>query len=673
MKRKHEAVMEEGHEAAMEEGHEDVSQSSLNVCPLAPAKMKSGYYQGKCTMLRGLRLSYESNMQPLETPRVFGAIHQAAFSVLGPEAIDTVSHDQAKLRGLADTVQSMATYWAIPKQAASVTDNESAPEVVATDPEPAASQEPTGSNARENIASRTLRFMRGRLHRSSVPQKRARDDTLPGADNEALGLVVPGPSARPKDRNQRVANEAKERDGLECIFTNAKATIDAAHILPHSINAADDHVSFFSMIVPHLTTMFGETFANRLADLLGSRGASDEPWNILTLDASLHRLFDKGLIGFRPDKITKTIRDGDVTFNVHLSIHWLWKTQLQFRHKVAPTSRTVDMMQAMTPDYQLHRKKYGIHHKMTDKRIHDGTLVSIEQYSLEDAQKMYDCLGMSWAMRMILCLAGGAGVPTCDPKDDDDFHESEATNELWDEFENHEAILDECFGRPEKPAVATEPAPALEPLPAPATHCQETSEESAGDTSTGSRHRWSPVPSLSGNFPFTSAMFRRSRSSGDSSEDSSQGSSSLWSRVKPPSSRTTVDSTGKGKATGGGGQIELLVPPRPLPFPLNPENWIPELEMESISKSVGTLSLTAGAAGEPLHTAGAAGEPLQTMMVGKDGEQQRTVLYLSYENLETNHFCMLDHSDTARLRVQTCAAAAARPRTQHQHQAYMAL
>lgn len=449
------AETEPEYKAETKPEHHHVSwQSSLTVCPLAPQDMPPGYFTGKAAILNGLSQSYESQMQPFETPRVFGAIHLAAFSILGPEAIDTVSHDQAKLRAVGDTIQSVANYFvtgSIPKQAAGAADSESAEAVTskATDPEPAVSQEPAGSNARENIASRTFRFMRGRLHRSSVPQKRARDDTLTGADNEAPGPAARRPSTRPRDRNKTVAIKTKKRDGLQCIFTHARVAVDGAHILPHAINAAEDHVSFFSMIVPHLTTMFGGTFANRLTELVGSRGASDQMWNMLTLEPYLHRLFDMGLIGFRPERITKTIlEEGGEVFHVQFGIHWLLRTELQCCHVVVPTDETLRMMQTVRPEYQLNKKKFGAHNKESDARIPDGTLVSIQQVSLEDAQKMYDCLGMSWAMRMILFLAGAAGIPDGDPRSDDEFHDSAETNGFWDEFENHQAILDECFGPP---------------------------------------------------------------------------------------------------------------------------------------------------------------------------------------------------------------------------------
>ncbi|KAK8147529.1 hypothetical protein G3M48_001497 [Beauveria asiatica] len=124
---------------------------------------------------------------------------------------------------------------------------------------------------------------------------------------------------------------------------------------------------------------------------------------------------------------------------------------------------------------------------------------------------------------------------------------------------------------------------------------QESSEDSAGRRSLFTLPHFSPVPSLTSNFPFTSAIYHR-RSSRGFSEDSTAGPttepSSSRTRSEIPSSHTTLSSQAPDKTASGAGQIELQVVSAPLQFASDPDNLIPELsELQIADKTVGEPAL----------------------------------------------------------------------------------
>lgn len=198
--------------------------------------------------------------------------------------------------------------------------------------------------------------------------------------------------------------------------------IDAAYILPRSINSSEEEVSFLTL-APILTIMFGATFTQRLQSLVGSPGSSDKSWNILTLDAYLHRLYEMGLVGFRPRQISYVKVGGMFYPHVHFTIHWIGKTKMQLSKAVMPGRVSLASMIQPLEEFHNNRKLYHIFDCVKGTRIPEGAEVRVLHSTVEQAQMMHDCLTMSWAIRMIMYLAGGAGTPDGDPSSDEYYHE----------------------------------------------------------------------------------------------------------------------------------------------------------------------------------------------------------------------------------------------------------
>ncbi|KAM3477031.1 hypothetical protein MY8738_006629 [Beauveria namnaoensis] len=72
-------------------------------------------------------------------------------------------------------------------------------------------------------------------------------------------------------------------------------------------------------------------------------------------------------------------------------------------------------------EFSANKARYSIFDADTGARIADGTEYFVEMCTLDDAKKMYDCLGLSWVVRSILFMAGGAGTPDAKPKSDFEY------------------------------------------------------------------------------------------------------------------------------------------------------------------------------------------------------------------------------------------------------------
>ncbi|OAA52856.1 hypothetical protein ISF_09239 [Cordyceps fumosorosea ARSEF 2679] len=208
----------------------------------------------------------------------------------------------------------------------------------------------------------------------------------------------------PKPRSQYQAENAKRRDGNMEILTNNMTGIDAAHILPYGMTSTSDGA--------------------RLRVLIESEELPSSTWNLLTPNCYVHRPYDKGLIAFRPERITKMIKDSEEIFHVHLSIHWLGENCHQML-RVCQAHREPNAGHVhIAGRVSRKRGNIGTFTMYTKgQRVADGTETEIGFPDLDDAQKMVDRLAMSWFMRMILFLAGGAGIPFGDPRDNEEQHD----------------------------------------------------------------------------------------------------------------------------------------------------------------------------------------------------------------------------------------------------------
>ncbi|KAK8147530.1 hypothetical protein G3M48_001498 [Beauveria asiatica] len=452
--------------------------------PDAPANLQADHYLAKLPMIQQFQEIYQDSPCYSDDPRhfrVFGSYHQAALCVLGPDAIDTMTQDMDIFRAVLDSTRQLAEFFtsgrhpstqigASQQQFLERNDTRITAEPVNETAGPSTikrvlgslrntiKQMPKGIRSSQSsppgqAASSTAhsinfstagsrKRLRGELSessRSSVKKLKSKElDPQPPALRQPTGRTLP--------RNRLQAVMARNRDGSACIVSKSMGAIEAAHIIPHAVNHSEQSVSFFKAILPTLATMFGDQFATRINDIAGAARASDQLWNLLTLSVYVHRLYDLGLIGFRPDKIAHRDNDG---YYVYFSIHWLMPTKIchrKFPYEEAEgepfqaSEESLRRMLELQDRARANREAYDLFHMRKREIVTDGTKISVRHEKLDEAQKMYDCLALSWAMRMMLFLAGGAGHPDGD-YDQEPFSRRENEIYLVEERE----CMDEVF------------------------------------------------------------------------------------------------------------------------------------------------------------------------------------------------------------------------------------
>ncbi|KAM3529399.1 hypothetical protein NHJ13051_001879 [Beauveria bassiana] len=422
--------------------------------PPAPANLRRNHYTNKAQVMKDLAKRYNELSDSEESK--YGAYQLALFSIASSATIEAVQNDDEKLRDIGGSAKDLVKFFvngsyrlevaktADPSgQPSGQGDNLTVEGGTAVEPmasslvtraigsvqqfarhrksssreppeQPAASSEPA-PDPQSSIGKVVRSLKRKRSHRSAT------QSTVP----DTVSSVVNKPkTVRPRQspptaRNQGIVQLVKDRDSHMCILTKSKCGIEAAHILPHAINSTSEGIDFFRNMIPVLTAMFGNSFTQRLERLVGSPSSSDKEWNILTLNVYLHTLYDRGHVGFRPVKVTANdISDPD-RWRVYFTIHWLGKTRIRQANLHGSPARALQQMLELREDYSANRARYSIFDADTGTRIADGTEYFVEMATPDDAKKMYDCLGLSWATRIILFMAGGAGTPDADPRSDE--------------------------------------------------------------------------------------------------------------------------------------------------------------------------------------------------------------------------------------------------------------
>ncbi|KAJ3474120.1 hypothetical protein NLG97_g9982 [Lecanicillium saksenae] len=618
--------------------------------PPAPSERDVTYYNGRLPLVQplfGIRDDAGDEIQ-------FGAYQQSAMVLLPDATLAALASSSRMLASVCSSVEALSRLivrgW-LPQEVEApppaTTGATPAATVPSTSPSVPLSgaHDPTGNigalttnqdgeaepdAGHNSFLDRTWRSVQGTLRQFSTGRKRPRADSgVPDATSSGVVLAAttnaptPAPGAtatahgqatrrrrrsQATRRSERVANFAKQRDGECGKFTNFMGGIEAAHILPHSINATVEGVQFFQGLLTCITIMFGPAFAQRISTLLGSRVSSDKVWNVITLDVYIHRLYDTGLIGFRPIRVVEATRGDDSGFEVQFSLHWFGRTRIQALVDFMPTTQTLRHMATLRDNFRKDEMKYRVFNAITGNRVAEGAVESVFFLNLMEAQNMFDCLTMSWVMRTIYFGAGASGE-TKNPRDDPYLDRGPAylteddyiaeTQRRWDQYyeDNEDYEGSEDLEEYHSSAAGRE---IPEAQPGRPRRRRESSDESAGGQSVSSSVRRRNIPVLSDTIvPFTSSMInrlRRRQGGSDESQPSTAGSSSassFWSRRRgpPPSSRTSTTSHGSEKAVSGGGQIQLQVQADPVNFASNPSNVILEAgETDLVAKQVSMLA-----------------------------------------------------------------------------------
>lgn len=146
----------------------------------------------------------------------------------------------------------------------------------------------------------------------------------------------------------------------------------------------------------------------------------------MPLNSYLHYLFDKGLKGFRPINITKATDDnGRECFLVHFSIHDVPRTSSGPTEIIeAPDDTSIDEIMAGHAEYESIKANLSEYHVITGQKISEGDRFSIRHEKYEQASNMFAMLQFRWAVSVIQCLVGAAGLS-------EDEYDEPGPNRYW--------------------------------------------------------------------------------------------------------------------------------------------------------------------------------------------------------------------------------------------------
>ncbi|KAI1955797.1 hypothetical protein LOZ58_006608 [Ophidiomyces ophidiicola] len=207
-------------------------------------------------------------------------------------------------------------------------------------------------------------------------------------------------------RLKNVSDECKNRDSHRCVITKLAGPIDAAHIIPFSLNKQDQRASFFNL----LRVLWSQRI-EKWKTLL--RNGAEFLENMISFTPTLHRCHSLGLFGLQPIEASS---DGKL---LKLKFYWLSK-----RESLNNTMTDITDIPALPDDVELEDMKIcngKDGHMINSGEVIELTTLDPERWPLPS----WDLLEMQWVLQRLTALRGAAGLP------DMVFHdESESSSSL---------------------------------------------------------------------------------------------------------------------------------------------------------------------------------------------------------------------------------------------------
>ncbi|KAJ4153242.1 hypothetical protein LMH87_009739 [Akanthomyces muscarius] len=189
------------------------------------------------------------------------------------------------------------------------------------------------------------------------------------------------------------------------------------------MNASNGSLHLVGNIFDSTRLLFGDAYTDAVKPYLCSKKGSDKFWNILTFNCHVHKLFDGGLFGLRPLQVTVSGDGEPESYRTHFSAHWMPQTAIVSNEEdIIPDEETMKAMILETPDYKHKKKQMICSHRSDGSPVLEGDRYSIKFDKFEDARFMFAMLNYRWAVGVMRCLVGAAGLSEkqYDPDNDQD-------------------------------------------------------------------------------------------------------------------------------------------------------------------------------------------------------------------------------------------------------------
>ncbi|KAI1907305.1 hypothetical protein LOZ12_005562 [Ophidiomyces ophidiicola] len=193
-------------------------------------------------------------------------------------------------------------------------------------------------------------------------------------------------------RLKNVSDECKNRDSHRCVITKLAGPIDAAHIIPFSLNQQDRRASFFNLLKV-LWSQRIEKWETMLCN------GTEFLENMISFTPTLHRCHSAGLFGLQPIEASSDRK------SLKLKFYWLPK-----RESLGNTMTDITDIPTLPDDVELEDMK--IFNGRDGHRIKSGEVIELttldpERWPLPN----WELLEMQWVLQRLTALRGAAGLP----------------------------------------------------------------------------------------------------------------------------------------------------------------------------------------------------------------------------------------------------------------------
>nr|KMM64352.1 hypothetical protein CPAG_00704 [Coccidioides posadasii RMSCC 3488] len=241
-----------------------------------------------------------------------------------------------------------------------------------------------------------------------------------------------------KSRSQYVSDECKNRDAHRCVVTKLAGPIDAAHIVPFSLNREDRRARFFSL----LKTLWSQRI-EKWKSLL--ENGTEFVENMISFTPTIHRYHSAGLFGLQPIEASL---DGK---SLKLKFYWLPQRE-------TPSDTMTDITDIPTLPDDVELEDIKICNGKDEHLIKSGEVIELTTLDPEKRPlPNWDLLEMQWVLQRMTALRGAADLPDTVLDESDDlasfgYSEMEA-DKIFDEGlggwckqgVDEEAIEEDCW------------------------------------------------------------------------------------------------------------------------------------------------------------------------------------------------------------------------------------
>ncbi|KLJ06167.1 hypothetical protein EMPG_10407 [Blastomyces silverae] len=227
---------------------------------------------------------------------------------------------------------------------------------------------------------------------TQTPEREEEAVMPPPPKRRRIGSRALSSRSSAESRSRHVSTRCKERDAHRCVISKLAGPLDAAHIVPYSLNREDKRDAFFNLI-KNFWTERSEKLRNILKD------GTELVENMLTFTPTVHSFHSAGLFALQP---VDASHDGK---SLKLKFYWLQQRESHSSTMVKITDLPEFPNDVKLEDINMYSSKDG--HLIQSGEVIELTTSDPEKYPLPN----WDLLEIQWILQRLTALRGAPDIP----------------------------------------------------------------------------------------------------------------------------------------------------------------------------------------------------------------------------------------------------------------------